>query len=148
MRKAEIAASLLTALLAAASPAGNLFAQQGGATEAPDGAGRTLTDAEMLLAGAEANRIDVILHLLGRGVDPNARANGGFTALIAAAGRGSAEALELLLARGADADLANDEGWTPLMEAAAREEEEALKLLLRTGADVNVREARRARRPS
>ena len=46
--------------------------------------------AEMMLAGAEAGRLDVVVYLLDKGLDPNATGRKGFTALIVAAGRGNA----------------------------------------------------------
>jgi ankyrin repeat protein len=140
MRKADLAAGLLAAVLAVmplALPAG---AQSADGQSESDG--RVLSEAEMLLAGAEANRIDVILVMLNKGVDANARAKGGYTALIAAAGNGSMDALDLLLARGARVNMPTDEGWTALMEAVAREQEEAARRLLRAGADVAMREKR------
>lgn len=143
MRKADLAARLIAALLAVSLPADHALAQSSGEAAGPDSGTKVLSDADMLLAGAEADRIDVILHLLNKGVDPDAKSKGGYTALIAASARGSMDALALLLARGADVDLANDEDWTPLMEAVSREQEEAVKHLLRAGADVNLREKRR-----
>lgn len=149
MKKADLAACFFLILsLAAAPPAGLAVAQPSDAPEArEDGDGEVLSEAEMLLAGAQANRIDILLHLLGKGVDPDARVRGGYTALIAASSRGSTDAIELLLARGADVNLANDEGWTPLMEALAREREDTAERLLRAGAGVNAREKRRGSTP-
>lgn len=140
MRKADLAAPLLAALLAVTPLALPACAQSSADQSESDG--RVLSEAEMLLAGAEANRIDVILVLLKQGVDPDVRAKGGYTALMVAAGRGSMDALEILLARGADVNLATDEGWTALMEAVTREQEEAARRLLRAGADVTLREKR------
>lgn len=133
---------LLALLLLLGCHAGPAPAQE---QDAPADPG--LSDVEKLLAGAHANRIDVILRYLQKGVDVNARGKNGYTALMVAAGRGSRDAVELLLARGADVDLANDEGWTALMEAIYREHEETAKRLLRAGADVNAREDRKGLTP-
>ncbi len=48
--------------------------------------------------------------LLDKGSDPNARQQGGFTALHAAAQNGDVELVRLLLERGADANLTSQEG--------------------------------------
>lgn len=104
--------------------------------------GRVLSDVEMLMTGADANRIDVVLHFLAKGVDPNVRGKNGFTALMVAAGKGSLEVVELLLARGADVNRANDEGLTALMQAIRRGREKTAERLLRAGARLDVREKR------
>lgn len=103
---------------------------------------RVLTAVEMMMAGAQADRLDVVLHLLKRGVDVNSKAKNGITALIVATASGSKDVIEALLVRDADVNLANDEGWTPLMEAAYRDRPAIVKRLLRAGAKVNLVETR------
>lgn len=104
--------------------------------------GRVLNNVEMFMTGADANRIDVVLHFLSKGVDPNVRGRHGFTALMVAAGKGSLDVVELLLARGADVNLANDEGLTALMQAIRRGREKTVERLLRADARLDVREKR------
>lgn len=103
---------------------------------------RVLTAIEMMMAGAQADRLDVVLHLLKRGVDVNSQAKNGITALIVATASNSKDVIEALLVRGADVNLANAEGWTPLMEAAYRDRPAIVKRLLRAGAKVNLVETR------
>lgn len=103
---------------------------------------RVLTAIEMMMAGAQADRLDVVLHLLKRGVDVNSKAKNGITALIVATASDSKDVIEALLVRGADVNLANAEGWTPLMEAAYRDRPAIVKRLLRAGAKVNLVETR------
>ena len=103
---------------------------------------RVLSAVEMMMAGAQADRLDVVLHLLKRGVDVNATAKDGITALIVAAGAGSKDVIETLLVRGAKVNQADDNGWTPLMEAAYRDRPDIVKRLIRAGADIKPREKR------
>lgn len=57
--------------------------------------------------------------LLEAGADPNARQQGGFTALHQAAHHGNSALIELLLRHGADPKLADDKGATPVELAGA-----------------------------
>jgi ankyrin repeat protein len=57
--------------------------------------------------------------LLDAGADPNAKQEGGFVAVHAAAQNGNRELAELLVQRGADTSLATDDGRTA--QAIARE---------------------------
>lgn len=109
--------------------------------------GRVLSETEMMMAGAEANRLDVVIYFLNKGLSPDATAKKGYTALMVAAANGNTSIAELLLARGADIDKANDEGWTALMEAVLREQVKAAALLLRAGVKVNLHETRQGRTP-
>ena len=109
--------------------------------------GRVLSEVEMMMAGVEANRLDVIVYLLNKGINPNAAARSGYTALIVAAAGGRTEIIDLLLARGADVNKANDTGWTALMEAARRDQDKTVQQLLKAGAKVNVAEATNGQTP-
>ena len=109
--------------------------------------GRVLSEIEMMMAGAEANRLDVIVYLLNKGVDPDATARNGYTTLIVAASSGRTEIIDLLLARGADVNKANDTGWTALMEAALRDQDRTVQQLLKAGAKVNVAETKNGQTP-
>jgi len=99
------------------------------------------------MAGAEANRLDVVVYFLNKGLSPDATTKNGFTALMVAAARGNTDILQLLLARGADVNKSNEEGWSALMEAVLREKKKAVALLLRAGADANLHEKRKGRTP-
>ncbi|MDH3580669.1 MAG: ankyrin repeat domain-containing protein [Hyphomicrobiales bacterium] len=133
-KRDRAAAAAILALILVCAPA---IAQDKGSSQ-----GRALSNTEMFMTGADANRIDVVLHFLAKGVDPNVRGKNGFTALMVAAGKGSLEVAELLLARGADVNLANDEGLTALMQAIRRGRQEVADRLLRAGARLDVREKR------
>ncbi len=109
--------------------------------------GRVLSEIEMMMAGAEANRLDVIVYLLNKGVDPDATAQNGYTTLIVAASSGRTEIIDLLLARGADVNKANDTGWTALMEAALRDQDRTVQQLLKAGAKVNMAETKNGQTP-
>lgn len=102
--------------------------------------GRVLNQAEMMLAGAEANRFDVVLYLLNKGTDPNATARNGYTALMVAAAKGHDDIIGLLLSRGADINKASDSGWSALMEAARRDQDKTVKKLIKSGARVDIAE--------
>ncbi len=99
---------------------------------------RVLNEVEMMMAGAEANRVDVVLYFLKRGLDPNATARDGTTALIVAAARGNAGVVDLLLTRGGDVNKANEAGRTALMEAARRDEDRMVERLVKAGARFDV----------
>ena len=102
---------------------------------------RVLSEVEMMMAGAEANRVDVVLYFLKKGLDPNVTARDGTTALIVAAARGNAGIVDLLLTRGGDVNKANDAGWTPLMEAARRDQDRMVERLVKAGARFDVWES-------
>lgn len=102
--------------------------------------GRVLSQAEMLLAGAEANRLDVVVYLLNKGLKPDTPARNGYTALMVAAGHGHDRIVDLLLARGADANKATTSGWTALMEAARGDKDRIVSKLLKAGARLDVTE--------
>jgi len=112
IRRSASAAFLLLALLvwAVSAPSRAQVAQ-----DTPQG--QVLGDVEMMMAGAEANRLDVVVHFLNKGIDPNASRGKGYTTLIVAAARGHTRIIDLLLARGADVNKTNDAGWSALMDA-------------------------------
>ena len=63
-------------------------------------------------SAAAGNHTDVVQTLLDHHADPNARQEGGFAPLHAAAQNGNEELYELLVSRGADQDAATDDGRT------------------------------------
>ena len=77
--------------------------------------------------------------LLQRGVDVNAAAPDGATALHWAAHRDALESADLLIAAGANADATNDYGVSPLSLAAENGSAAMVDLLVAAGADVNAR---------
>jgi cytohesin len=85
----------------------------------------------------------VVEFLLSRGVDPNTRDGGGFTALHAAAMSCQRKTISLLLRRGADPNARDKEGNTPLHYAVACDyPQRVLPPLLKHGADSNAVNAR------
>jgi len=85
----------------------------------------------------------VIVSLISRGADPNARDGSGFTALSNLARFGMTDDSKLVLAeflisKGADPNAADEDGTTPLHHADTK----MAKLLLGRGADPNVKDKR------
>lgn len=92
-----------------------------------------------LLAAAEAGDRGAAIKLLDEGVDVNARAPDGTTALMWAAYRDDVELVRRLLDAGADVAAHNDYGATALSEAAMRGSAVTIAALLERGADPNAR---------
>ena len=78
--------------------------------------------------------------LLQRGVDVNAAAPDGATALHGAAHRDDLESADLLITAGANANATNDYGVSPLSLAAENGSAAMADLLVAAGADVNARQ--------
>lgn len=135
---ALVACALLGALIS--NPA---QAQLGG--DEPQG--RTLGEVEMMMAGAESNRLDVVVYFLNKGLDPDAAGRNGYTALMVAGARGNGSIIDALLARGADVNKANDSGWTALMEAAFRDQDKMVSQLLKAGARLDISETKNGLTP-
>ena len=76
--------------------------------------------------------------LLKRGIDVNAPAPDGATALHWAAHLNDIETAKLLVGAGASVNTANRYGATPLMSASANGDSAMIKLLLEAGADPNI----------
>ncbi len=76
-----------------------------------------------------------LLYLLKRGANPNARAEGGMTALMFAAESNDSISLKLLVLNGADLELSPVEETTPLIVAALNQQFEAARFLLEKGAN-------------
>lgn len=72
-----------------------------------------------LHSAAAVGDIESLRLLLALGADPNARQQGGFTALAAAAHAGNVEMIDLILRAGGLPGIANDDGETPLTLAEA-----------------------------
>ena len=83
---------------------------------------------------------------LDRGVDVNAKSEGGSTPLHGAAEGGHGEIVELLIAAGADlhartVPMLGGGGWTPLHSAARQGHREIVELLISNGSDVNSKDS-------
>ena len=104
--------------------------------------GRAALRSEEFIAAAEKGDVERLRRLLDGGVKVDvrdSRLGPGWTALMAAAGRGRTEAFELLLQRGADPHATDDDGNTLLHHAACGGKEPILRALLERGLDVNGR---------
>jgi len=82
-----------------------------------------------LHSAASARNLDAARLLLEHGAPINARQQGGWTAIHAAAQSGDRALVELMLKSGADPTLANDEGKTPAAVAREKGHEEIAALL-------------------
>lgn len=134
--RTRIYLSLLAGILLSGPDALPLFAQ-----ENPPG---EVVDTSYFKAGDDDwNLVESVLRgnpeslflLLKRGADPNARAEGGMTALMFAAERGDLRLVKLLVLNGADLELTYLEDTTPLLIAVLNNHFEVAQFLLEKGAD-------------
>ena len=95
-------------------------------------------DAQTIVQAAESGDTERLEALLGEGVDVNAKAGGGQTALLRAASGGHRAAVELLLDWGAEVNAQKNDGFTALMLAAFFGHAEVVDVLLAHGADPNM----------
>jgi serine/threonine protein kinase len=77
---------------------------------------------------------------LAAGMNPDASAASGRTALIRAASRGRDSISRKLLGRGADVNARDGDGSTALMEASLNDHKDTVQVLMENGADVNLRD--------
>lgn len=82
---------------------------------------------------------NIIVRLLNRDTDVNARGAEGWTPLHLAAEEGRKDVAELLIAKGADMNARDAEGWTPLHWAAYFGHDDVVELLVTKGADGNAK---------
>ena len=83
--------------------------------------------------------VQLVLDLLGRGVDVDARDRYGQTALMLAAHAGHREVVETLIARRANVNVTAKFGLSALMLAVVAGHAEVARLLAKAGADLSVR---------
>ncbi|TIA06829.1 purine and uridine phosphorylase [Aureobasidium pullulans] len=127
-----------TALASAVTLPGNIemvrtLLNNGAGVESQDGQGRTA-----LQLAASCGSCDIMLELLERRADINARGTSG-TALTQAAKGGHIAAVEMLLARGADINAQGTDG-TALTQAAMSGHTAAVEMLLERGAELDIEE--------
>jgi ankyrin repeat protein len=90
---------------------------------------------QRLLAAATAGDVDAIRAAIADGADPDARGDGGRTALLVAAQAGQVAAFQALLDAGADVDLQDDDRANPFLWAGAEGRLDILRLANEAGAD-------------
>jgi ankyrin repeat protein len=94
-----------------------------------------------LIESVLRNNAPSALLLLNRGADPNARAEGGMTALMFASEIGDTLMVPILVLNGADLDASLPDGTTPLLIAVLNQHFDVAHFLLQKGADPDHRDA-------
>ena len=87
---------------------------------------------------AESGHSDILLTLIGCGVDVDGRGVFGQTPLHRASWHGKVEAGQYLLDRGADINAPDKDGWVPLLPAVVEGHVEFARMLLKRGALVDA----------
>jgi ankyrin repeat protein len=96
---------------------------------------------EMLRSASFSGNVELVRDLIQQGTNINApELEGGWTALIYAAAKGSLDIVQILLAAGADVNAASNSGQTTLSESAYWGHLKIVNLLISAGADVNIQE--------
>lgn len=85
------------------------------------------------------NRRDIMMSLLQKGADINARSSNGSTILHVAAERGDVDAVKFIINNGINVGSSNNDGLTALHLAAINNHRDVMSVLLANGADVNAR---------
>lgn len=101
--------------------------------------GIVFSDDSFLQEVREGNRDNVEMFTKA-GIDINARAGDGCTALMVASERLDIEMARLLIENGADVNARDVDGYTALMYVSYEGNLEIAKLLVKNGADVNARD--------
>ena len=109
--------------------------------------GDDVTNVNLILAAAENEDIEVLMYLISKGADLNAKRDsgeevwGGQTLLHSAArSNNNIAVLEYLISNGADINAKDDEGKTPLHYAAHNKISHVIRFLIRQGADINAKD--------
>lgn len=99
------------------------------------------TEYGSITRAAEANRLDAVKYLVGKGTDINEICPDG-TSLHIAARKNYADIAEFLIKNGANVNAKHPEnkGATPLVIAASSYRKDMMKLLINNGADVNAKD--------
>ncbi|MCI1437646.1 MAG: ankyrin repeat domain-containing protein [Acetobacter indonesiensis] len=92
----------------------------------------------LFINAAREGDAELLSSFLDAGMDPNLRAEKGYTPLILASYNGYVDAVALLLARGAQPDLQDEKGATALAGVAFKGNLAIARLLLDAGAGVDV----------
>ena len=95
---------------------------------------------EALKDAVDRGNIDVVKHLLERGVDKNAKDAYGQSLVMTAVSNHHSEIVELLIEAGADINAANTYRITPLAVAAEQGHLDLIHMLVAAGAKVNARD--------
>ena len=136
--RTRIYLSLLAGILLGGPVALPLSAQENAPAEAVDTSYFKAGDDDWnLVESVLRGNPEALFLLLQRGANPNAKAEGGMTALMFAAERGDLRLVKLLVLNGADLELTYLEGTTPLLIAVLNDHFEIARFLLEKGADPN-----------
>jgi len=129
---------LLTGVLMIALGGLDIYAQEEGVAELVDTSYfRTGEDDWNLVESVLKGNPESVMLLLKRGADPNAKAEGGMTALMFAAESGDVLLVKMLVLNGANLDLSYIEETTPLLIAVLNGHFDVVHFLLEKGADPN-----------
>ena len=96
-------------------------------------------DLKLLLNAISEGNYEMVLFMIDKGVDVNAKTNNGWTPLLEAVNAGEFRIASLLLERGANINAATRSGMTPLILAASEGPPELVRLFLSKGADPEAR---------
>jgi len=98
----------------------------------------------VLIAATENGHYDIVMALLNRGADVNARGLGGRTALVAAALKGHLAMVRALLEKGADVNVRDFNGNSALKLVSGEQREDIVSTLVSHGAvpDTNITPAK------